>query len=106
MHSAAMENTKVDSENNSLWYLLGLRSSLSFRLTLLFLFPGSLSPIFIDRADFGGSFMLWSGLILLAHSGFTITILIAGKLIHGSRQNESHPIATLIAFVCAQGIRG
>ena len=101
-----MENTKVDSENNSLWYLLGLRSSLSFRLTLLFIFPGSLSPIFIDRADFGGSFMLWSGLILLAHSGFTITILIAGKLIHGSRQNESHPIATLIAFVCAQGIRG
>jgi hypothetical protein len=101
-----MERIKVDSENNSLWYLLGLRSSLSFRLTLLFIFPGSLSPIFIDRADFGGSFMLWSGLILLAHSGFTITILIAGKLIHGSRQNESHPIATLIAFVCAQGIRG
>ena len=106
MHSAAMENTKVDSENNSLWYLLGLRSSLSFRLTLLFLFPGSLSPIFIDRADFGESFLLWTGLILLAHSGFTVMILIAGKLIHGNRDNESHPIATLIAFVFAQSIRG
>ena len=101
-----MESTKVDSENNSLWYLLGLRSSLSFRLTLLFVFPGSLSPIFIDQADFGGSYLLWVGLILLAHSGFTITILIAGRLIHGKRQNESHPIATLIAFIAAQSVRG
>ena len=101
-----MENTKVDSENNSLWYLLGLRSSLSFRLTLLFLFPGFLSPIFIDRADYGGSFLLWTGLILLAHSGFSITILIAGRLIHGNRKNESHPVATLIAFACAQSVRG
>lgn len=101
-----MENPKVESEKNSLWYLLGLRSSLSFRLTLLFLFPGSLSPIFIDRAEFGGSFLLWTGLILLAHSGFTVTILIAAKLIHGNRDNESHPIATLIAFVCAQSVRG
>jgi hypothetical protein len=101
-----MERTRVDSENNSLWYLLGLRSSLSFRLTLLFVFPGSLSPIFIDQADFGGSYLLWVGLILLAHSGFTITILIAGRLIHGNRKNESHPIATLLAFVAAQSVRG
>ena len=101
-----MERTKADSENNSLWYLLGLRSSLSLRLTLLFIFPGSLSPIFIDRANFGGSFLLWVSLILLAHSGFTITILIAGRLIHGNRQNESHPIATLLAFVAAQSLRG
>jgi hypothetical protein len=101
-----MERTRADSENNSLWYLLGLRSSLSFRLTLLFVFPGSLSPIFIDHADFGGSYLLWVGLILLAHSGFTVTILIAGRLIHGNRQNESHPIATLLAFVAAQSIRG
>jgi hypothetical protein len=101
-----MEGTKADSENNSLWYLLGLRSSLSLRLTLLFIFPGSLSPIFIDRTNFGGSFVLWVSLILLAHSGFTVTILIAGKLIHGNRQNESHPIATLLAFVAAQSLRG
>ena len=101
-----MENTKVDSGNNSLWYLLGLRSSLSFRLTLIFLFPGTLSPIFIDRADFGGSYLLWISLILLAHSGFTVMILIAGKLIHGDRENESHPLATLFAFVLAQSIRG
>ena len=101
-----MDDTKVDSGNNSLWYLLGLRSSLSFRLTLIFLFPGTLSPIFIDRADFGGSYLLWMGLILLAHSGFTIAILIAAKMIHGDRQNESHPIKTLVAFVCAQSIRG
>jgi hypothetical protein len=101
-----MERTRADSENNSLWYLLGLRSSLSFRLTLLFVFPGSLSPIFIDHADFGGSYLLWVGLILLAHSGFTVTILIAGRLIHGNRQNESHPIATLLAFVAAQSVRG
>ncbi|GEM_PF-3558068 len=101
-----MENTKVDSGNNSLWYLLGLRSSLSFRLTIIFLFPGSISPIFIDRGEFGGSSLLWIGLILLAHSGFTVTILIAGKLIHGNRQNESHPIATMLAFVAAQSLRG
>lgn len=101
-----MENAKVDSGNNSLWYLLGLRSSLGFRLTLLFLFPGFLSPIFIDRADYGGSFLLWTGLILLAHSGFSITILIAARMIHGNRKNESHPIATLIAFACAQSVRG
>jgi hypothetical protein len=101
-----MERTRADSENNSLWYLLGLRSSLSFRLTLLFIFPGSLSPIFIDHADFGGSYLLWVGLILLAHSGFTVTILISGRLIHGNRQNESHPIATLLAFVAAQSVRG
>jgi uncharacterized membrane protein len=101
-----MERTKADSENNSLWYLLGLRSSLSFRLTLLSILPGSLSPIFIDRANFGGSFLLWVSLILLAHSGFTITILIAGRLIHGNRQNESHPIATMLAFVAAQSVRG
>ena len=101
-----MERTKADLENNSLWYLLGLRSSLSFRLTLLFIFPGSLSPIFIDHADFGGSYLLWVGLILVAHSGFTVTILIAGRLIHGNRQNESHPIATLLAFVAAQSVRG
>jgi hypothetical protein len=101
-----MERTRADSENNSLWYLLGLRSSLSFRLTLLSILPGSLSPIFIDRANFGGSFLLWVSLILLAHSGFTITILIAGRLIHGNRRNESHPIATLLAFVAAQSVRG
>jgi hypothetical protein len=101
-----MERTKADSENNSLWYLLGLRSSLSFRLTLLFVFPGFLSPIFIDQAELGGSYLLWTGLILLAHSGFTVTILIAGRLIHGNRQNESHPIATLLAFVAAQSVRG
>ena len=101
-----MERTKVDSENNSLWYLLGLRSSLSFRLTIIFIFPGALSPIFIDRADYGGSNLLWLGLILLAHSGFTISILIAGKLIHGNRTNESRPVATLLAFIAAQSVRG
>jgi hypothetical protein len=101
-----MERTRADSENNSLWYLLGLRSSLSFRLTLIFIFPGALSPIFIDHAELGGSYLLWVGLILLAHSGFTVTILIAGRLIHGNRQNESHPIATLLAFVAAQSLRG
>ena len=106
MYSATMKNTKVDSENNSLWYLLGLRSSLGFRLSLLFIFPGSLSPIFIDHAEYGGSYLMWTGLILLAHFGFSITILIAERLIHGNGKNESHPIATLIAFACAQSVRG
>jgi hypothetical protein len=101
-----MNEARDNSDNESLWYLLGLRSSLSFRLTLLFLFPGFLSPIFIDRADYGGSFLLWTGLFLLAHSGFTIAILAAGKLIHRKGQNESHPVATLFAFICAQSIRG
>jgi hypothetical protein len=101
-----MNEARNNSGNESLWYLLGLRSSLSFRLTLLFLFPGSLSPIFIDRADFGGSYLLWAGLILLAHSGFTISILVAGSLIHRKGQNESRPVATLVAFICAQSIRG
>lgn len=106
MKQKANGTSQSDSANDSLWYLLGLRSSLSFRLTILFILPGALSPIFIDRAEYGGSFLLWTGLILLAHSGFSITILIAGKLVHGNRNNESHPIATLIAFVCAQSIRG
>ena len=97
---------QTESSNDSIWYLLGLRSSLSFRLILLFLFPGFLSPIFIDRAEYGGSIVLWTSLILLAQCGFTIVILLARKIIHGNRQNESHPIATLIAFVCAQGVRG
>lgn len=106
MKQKANGTSQSDSANDSLWYLLGLRSSLSFRLTILFILPGALSPVFIDRAEYGGSFLLWTGLILLAHSGFSITILIAGKLVHGNSNNESHPIATLIAFVCAQSIRG
>lgn len=106
MQTASNQTPNVDQSNESLWYLLGLRSSLSFRLTLLFLFPGSLSPIFIDHAEFGGTYLLWAGLILLAHSGFSITILIAGRLVHGNRKNESHPIATLVAFVLAQSVRG
>jgi len=92
--------------NDSLWYLLGLRSSLSFRLVLLSIFPCALSPIFIDRANYGGSNLLWLSLILVAHTGFSICILIAGKLIHRSGDGQSHPVGTLLAFLFAQGIRG
>ena len=106
MKSISGKLSQGDSSKDSLWFLLGLRSSLGFRLLILFILPGALSPIFIDRSDYGGSSLLWLGLILLAHLGFSATILLARKLIHGERRDESHPVATLVAFVVAQSVRG
>jgi signal transduction histidine kinase len=106
MQFKAHNEVQRSEPNDSLWYLLGLRSSLSFRLILLSIFPCALSPIFIDRANYGGSNLLWSGLILLAHTGFSICILAAGKLIHKSSDGKSHPLATLLAFLFAQAVRG
>lgn len=100
------EEVHNSEPNESLWYLLGLRSSLSIRLILLSIFPCALSPIFIDRANYGGSILLWLGLISLAHIGFSICILITGNFIHRSGDYESHPVATLLAFMLAQGVRG
>lgn len=106
MQLKAGKEVQRSEPHDSLWFLLGLRSSLSFRLILLSLFPCALSPIFIDRANYGGSNLLWLGLILLAHTGFSICILTAGNLIHRSNDAKSHPIATLLAFLFAQAVRG
>lgn len=106
MNSISGKVSRGDSSKDSLWFLLGLRSSLGFRLIILFILPGALSPLFIDRAENGGSVLLWLGLVLFSHLGFSLTILLARKLIHGNRSNESHPAATLFAFFAAQSVRG
>ncbi|CAB4329716.1 MAG: hypothetical protein F2839_00285 [Actinobacteria bacterium] len=98
--------TRSEVETHSIWFLLGLRSSLSMRVSFLFLIPGSLSPIFVDRANYGGSLLLWIQIVLIAHAIFTVVLLISQKLIHGSRQTESHPALTVVAFVVAQMCRG
>jgi signal transduction histidine kinase len=95
-----------EAKDKSLWYLLGLRSSLGLRVIGLFIIPGALSPLFIDRATFGGSYFLWFGLIALAHLSFSIALLICRQIIHGNRKHESHPVKTLVAFLIAQSIRG
>lgn len=106
MQLTAGSKVQSSEPSNSLWHLLGLQSSLSFRLILISIFPCALSPIFIDRANYGGSNLLWLGIIASAHLGFGICILSAGKLIHRSNDGKSHPIATLLAFLSAQAVRG
>ena len=96
----------VDKQDSSLWYLLGLRSSLGFRVIGLFIIPSALSPLFIDRGTYGGSYFLWFGLIALAHLSFSIALLISRQIIHGNRKHESHPVKTLIAFFIGQSVRG
>jgi hypothetical protein len=105
--NATSESTDAsEAEAKSLWYLLGLRSSLGFRVILLLIIPGALSPLFIDRGTYGGSYFLWFGLIALAHLGFSIALLICRQIIHGNRKDESHPVKTLVAFLVAQAVRG
>ena len=95
-----------EAKDKSLWYLLGLRSSLGLRVIGLFIIPGALSPLFIDRGTYGGSYFLWFGLIALAHLSFSIALLVSRQIIHGNRKHESHPVKTLIAFFIAQSVRG
>jgi hypothetical protein len=94
------------TEDKSLWYLLGLRSALGLRVIVLFIIPGALSPLFIDRGTFGGSYFLWFGLIAITHVCFSIALLICRQIIHGNRKDESHPVKTVIAFLLAQSVRG
>ena len=103
-HSELIEVSEAEAK--SLWYMLGLRSSLGLRVIALFIIPGALSPLFIDRGTYGGSYFLWFGLIALAHLSFAITLLICRQIIHGNRKDESHPVKTLIAFLVAQAVRG
>jgi hypothetical protein len=95
-----------EAKDKSLWYLLGLRSSLGLRVIGLFIIPGALSPLFIDRGTYGGSYFIWFGLIALAHLSFSIALLVSRQIIHGNRKHESHPVKTLIAFFIAQSVRG
>ena len=106
MQLKVTKESQASEANGSLWYLLGLRSSLGFRLIVISIFPGTLSPIFLDRANYGGSYLLWVGLILLGHTGFAICILTFGKWIHRNTDRESRPVATLVAFMLAQAVRG
>jgi len=95
-----------EAKDKSLWYLLGLRSSLGLRVINLFIIPSALSPLFIDRGTYGGSYFIWFGIISLAHLSFAIALLICRQIIHGNRKYESHPVKTLIAFFLSQSIRG
>jgi len=95
-----------EAKDKSLWYLLGLRSSLGLRVINLFIIPSALSPLFIDRGTYGGSYFIWFGIISLAHLSFLIALLIFRQIIHGNRKDESHPVKTLIAFFLAQSVRG
>lgn len=106
MNTPGEQMQTVDKPDKSLWYLLGLRSSLGFRVIGLFIIPSALSPLFIDRGTYGGSYFLWFGLIALAHLSFSIALLICRQIIHGNRKHESHPVKTLIAFFVAQSVRG
>lgn len=93
-------------EVKTLWHLLGLRSSLGPRVCVIFIIPGSLSPFFVDRANYGGSKVLWFGLIALAQICFTISMITFRKIIHRNSQSESHPVLTLLAFLASQSLRG
>lgn len=106
MNTPGEQMQTFDKQDKSLWYLLGLRSSLGFRVIGLFIIPSALSPIFIDRGNYGGSYFLWFGLIALAHLSFSIALLICRQIIHGNRKHESHPVKTLVAFFIAQSVRG
>ena len=106
MEVAGLVKNTSELEDKSLWHLLGLRSSLGFRVIVLFIIPASLSPLFIDRGTFGGSYFLWFGLIAIAHICFSVSLLLCRQLIHGNRKDESHPVKTLIAFLFAQSVRG
>jgi hypothetical protein len=91
---------------NSLWYLLGLRSSLSLRVSFLFIIPGALSPIFIDRASYGGPNWFWLLLIVTAHAAFTVSLLLCQRIVHQKRTDKSHPVQTIASFFVAQAVRG
>lgn len=106
MNTLGEQMQTFDKQDKSLWYLLGLRSSLGLRVINLFIIPSALSPLFIDRGTYGGSYFIWFGIISLAHLSFAIALLICRQIIHGNRKHESHPIKTLIAFFFAQSIRG
>ena len=106
MNATGEQMQTFETEDKSLWYLLGLRSALGLRVVALFIIPGALSPLFIDRGTFGGSYFLWFGLIAIAHVCFSIVLLICRQIIHGNRKDESHPVKTLLAFLLAQSVRG
>lgn len=106
MNFSTPTNKKTDTSIASLWYLLGLRSSLGIRVAILFIIPSSLSPLIIDRGEFGGSIFYWIGLITIVQVVFTLLLLGSQKLIHGSKESQSHPVKTLIAFYLLQCVRG
>ena len=106
MNFSTPTNKKTDTSIANLWYLLGLRSSLGIRVAILFIIPSSLSPLIIDRGEFGGSIFYWIGLITIVQIVFTLLLLGLQKLIHRSKEIKSHPVKTLIAFYLLQCVRG
>lgn len=106
MNFSTPTNKKTDTSIANLWYLLGLRSSLGKRVALLAILPGSLSPLFADRREYGGSLLLWIGIVVVIHLSLTVTLLIGRRLIHGVRKDESHPVLTVLVFLLAQAVRG
>ena len=93
-------------QQRSMWTLLGLPSSLSWKVIALYLIPSSLSPIFIDRPGLGGSWTFWLTLVLAADLLFALVILLSARIIHSPHAIASKPIHTLVAFFVAQIIRG
>ena len=93
-------------QQRSMWTLLGLPTSLGWKVFALYLIPSSLSPIFIDRPSLGGSWQFWLALVFAADFLFAIAMFISAKLIHNPREIASHPLLTVFAFFLAQVIRG
>lgn len=90
----------------SSWTLLGLPSTLGFRVFLLFILPSSISPLFLDRPELGGSWSYWIGLLVAADAIFATCLLLGRQLVHGDDVITSRPIATLVVLVFAQAARG
>lgn len=93
-------------QQRSMWTLLGLPSSLSWKVIALYLIPSSLSPIFIDKPGLGGTWLFWLTVIAIADLLFSAVIVICRRLIHSPHEITSRPILTLVSFFAAQVIRG
>ncbi len=105
MHSLTAQDYE-QLKQRSVWTLLGLPSSLSWKVILLYLVPSTLSPIFIDKRSLGGSWPFWIALVIATDVIFAIVILVSARLIHNPNVVESKPLRTLLAFLVAQVCRG
>ena len=94
------------SEASSSWFGLGLRSSLDWRACLLILPIASLSPLFVDRNEYGGSYLFWIGVTLLVHLPFAAIMLGSRFLFFHRSPGASRPVVVLCTFFMAQAVRG
>jgi signal transduction histidine kinase len=66
----------------------------------------SLSPLFVDRAEYGGSYLFWIGVTLLVHLPFTAIMLGSRFLFFHRSPGASRPAVVLCTFFMAQAVRG